>query len=315
MRVLVTGVTGQTGSYLAESLLRHDHEVIGVSSTDENLVHGVDHHAADLTVTDELEALVARVRPDTIVNLAAQSSVARAWAEPVDTAVVDAVVPAAVLAAAARLRRDGVDCHVVQASSSEIFGTVPSGVADERTAVAPTNPYGAAKAHAHHLVGTYRAAGLRASSLILFNHESPRRPGRFVTRSIARQVVDVAMGRADRVTLVDPTVERDWGWAPDVAEAIRLVIEAGSAEDYVVATGTTHSVGDFATAALTAAGVPHASERIAVDADQVRPTEVRSLRGDASKLRSALGWAPTTSFEGIVQAMVAAEFERAVVRA
>ncbi|WP_222121987.1 GDP-mannose 4,6-dehydratase [Curtobacterium pusillum] len=307
VRVLVTGVTGQTGSYLAETLLRHGHEVVGVSKTTENVVDGVDLRQLDLTDTDALGRLVDEVRPDAIVNLAAQSSVARAWQDPVGTAVADAIVPAAVFAAARRLADDGIDCQVVQASSSEVFGAPASGVVDESTPVAPTNPYGAAKAHAHHLVAAYRAAGLRASSLILFNHESPRRPKRFVTRLITSAVADVARGRADEVVLADPSIERDWGWAPDVAEAIRLVVEARASRDYVVATGVAHSVGSFALAALAAAGVSDPESRIRVDPSLARPTDVKTVVGDSSRLREELGWQPTVGFEDIVRAMVDAD--------
>jgi len=307
MRVLVTGVTGQTGSYLAETLLRHGHEVIGVSKSTENPVPGVDLRRLDLTDTDAFGALVAEVRPDSIVNLAAQSSVARAWEDPVGTAVADAILPAAALAAAKRLADDGVDCQVVQASSSEVFGAPASGRVDETSPVAPTNPYGAAKAHAHHLVGVYRAAGLRASSLVLFNHESPRRPRRFVSRLITSAVADVVRGRAEEVVLIDPTIERDWGWAPDVAEAIRLVVEARSSRDYVVATGVAHSVGDFALTALRAAGVSDSESRIRVDASRARPTDVRTVVGDPTRIGAELGWRPTMGFEDVVRTMVEAD--------
>ncbi|MGN6409587.1 MAG: GDP-mannose 4,6-dehydratase [Curtobacterium sp.] len=309
MRVLVTGVTGQTGSYLAESLLAHGHDVIGVSNATENVVEGVDLRHLDLRDTIATERLVDDVRPDSIVNLAAQSSVARSWDDPVHTALLDAVLPAAILGAASRLSAAGHPCHVVQASSSELFGTPPSAVADESTPIAPTNPYGAAKAHAHHLVGAYRAAGLRASSLILFNHESPRRPPRFVSRAITTAVVDVKHGRADHISLADPSIERDWGWAPDVAEAIRLVVESRSSRDYVVATGVAHSVGAFATTALRVAGVPDAASRIRTDRSRRRPTDVRTVVGDASRIRHELGWQPTMGFEDIVVAMVRSELQ------
>jgi len=311
MRVLVTGVTGQTGSYLAEVLVAHGHHVIGVANTPAGVGAAVDFRCLDLRDTAGLARLIADTRPDSIVNLAAQSSVARSWQDPVETAVLDAVVPAAVLAAAATLGETGHDCHVVQASSSEVFGSPPSASVDESTPIAPTNPYGAAKAHGHHLVGAHRAAGLRASSLILFNHESPRRPRRFVSRTITAQVADIVHGRTAHLTLADPAIERDWGWAPDVAEAIRLVVESRSSRDYVVATGVAHSVGAFAAEALRAAGVDDPESRIRTDEARRRPTDVRTITGDAGRIRSELGWRPTMTFAGVVEAMVEAELHAA----
>lgn len=310
MRVLVTGVTGQTGSYLSETLLAHGHDVVGVSNTAETLVEGVDLRHLDLRDTAAVDRLIDEIRPDSIVNLAAQSSVARSWDDPVHTVLLDAVLPAAILGAASRLTSDGHQCHVVQASSSEVFGTPPSAVADESTPIAPKNPYGAAKAHAHHLVRIHRAAGLAASSLILFNHESPRRPRQFVSRAITAAVADVKSGRSEQITLADPSIQRDWGWAPDVAEAMRLVVESRSSRDYVVATGVAHSVGAFATAALDAAGVPDATSRIRTDDKRKRPTDVRVVVGDASRIRHELGWRPTKTFQDVVEAMVEAELQR-----
>lgn len=305
--VLVTGASGQTGSYLSELLDRRGHRVVGVSSSDSATTRPA-RDSVRLDVRDHvaLRRLILDRKPDVIVNLAAQSSVARSWEDPGGTAAVNAMVPALILRDVSDLAASGVDCHVVQASSSEIFGRVTGGRADESTPLAPTNPYGAAKAHAHHLAAVYRARGVRASSMILFNHESPRRPRRFVSRTITTGVASMARGDTDRLLLQAPSIRRDWGWAPDVADAILRLIESDEPDDYVIATGRARSVHEFATTALRAAGFDDPDHLLQVDGSP-RPIDVPVIVGDSTKARDRLGWSPTVAFDELVRRMVEAD--------
>jgi len=316
-RALVTGIAGQTGSYLAEHLVAQGHEVHGVVRG----AGGADHaplvengvpaeavlHVGDLTDHERMRALVLDVRPDVVVNLAALSSVAQSWRRPVETSLLNGTAVAALLAAVAELNADGGDAGFVQASSAEIFGQAAESPQTETTRVAPVNPYGAAKAYAHLLVGAYRAAGMRASGVVLYNHESPRRPEQFVTRKITASAARIARGEQDELVLGDLTVRRDWGWAPDYAEALALVATSDVADDFVVATGESHSIQDFVDAAFARVGIDDTTGLVRSDAEFVRPVDATELRGDATRIREALGWAPTRSFTEIVSAMVDAD--------
>jgi GDPmannose 4,6-dehydratase len=194
----------------------------------------------------------------------------------------------------------------VQASSAEIFGNV-GGVQDESTPLAPTSPYGAAKAYAHQLCGLYRSVGVYAVSMVLFNHESPRRPPTFVTRKITQTVALIAQGKASALVLGNLDARRDWGWAPDYVDAMVRAARASTADDYVVATGEAHSVRDFALAAFARVGITDGADRIRVDPALVRPGDPPVLVGDATRARTVLGWAPTVTFEELVGRMVDAD--------
>ncbi|OII27742.1 GDP-mannose 4,6-dehydratase [Frigoribacterium sp. MCBA15_019] len=313
LRALVTGVAGQTGSYLAENLVARGLEVHGVvrdggdDGPPADLPPEVILHRGDLTDLPGMRSTVLDVRPDVVVNLAALSSVAASWRLPVDTAVLNGAAVAGLLAAVAELRDGGHDAAFVQASSAEIFGQAAVSPQNETTPVAPVNPYGASKAYAHLLVGAYRAAGMRASSVVLYNHESPRRPEQFVTRKITAAAARIARGEQSELVLGDLTVRRDWGWAPDYAEALALVATSDTAEDYVVATGESHSIQDFVDAAFARVGITHTTGLVRSDAEFVRPTDAAELRGDSTKIRAALGWSPTRSFTDVVDAMVDAD--------
>ena len=313
LRALVTGVAGQTGSYLAENLVARGLEVHGVvrdggeDASAVELPPEVVLHRGDLTDLAGMRSTVLEVRPDVVVNLAALSSVAASWRLPVETAQLNGAAVAGLLAAVAELRDGGHDAAFVQASSAEIFGQAAVSPQDETTPIAPVNPYGASKAYAHLLVGAYRAAGLRASSVVLYNHESPRRPEQFVTRKITAAAARIARGEQSELVLGDLTVRRDWGWAPDYAEALALVATSDTADDYVVATGESHSIQDFVDAAFARVGISDTSGLVRSDAEFVRPTDATELRGDASKIRAALGWASTRSFTEVVEAMVDAD--------
>jgi GDPmannose 4,6-dehydratase len=303
-RVLITGVTGQDGSYLAELLVARGDEVHGTSlRSDESSAAGVALHPLDLSGPG-IGDLIRSLRPEIIFNLAAISSVWGSWVEPMVTANINGVAVAEMLATLRELD-DGT--RLVQASSAEIFG-VPSEVPQtEATLVRPTSPYGAAKAYAHGLVSAYRSAGLWASSCILYNHESPRRPEAFVTRKITAAAARIAAGLQDRLELGNLAARRDWGWAPDYVDALDRASRADAPSDFIVATGVDHSVEDFVTTAFARAGITDWRSHVTVSEELLRTGDAPQQVGDASRARDVLGWAPTLAFEGIVGAMVDAD--------
>jgi GDPmannose 4,6-dehydratase len=314
VRALVTGITGQDGGYLAERLLSESYEVHGLVHDGDAAVAdllarcpSVTLHSGDLQSGPSLAAAVAAADPDEIYNLAGISSVAFSWEQPVLTADITALGAARLLDEARLLQeRRGRPVRFVQASSAEIFGNV-GGVQDESTPLAPTSPYGAAKAYAHQLCGLYRSVGVFAVSMVLFNHESPRRPPTFVTRKITQTVALIAQGKASALVLGNLDARRDWGWAPDYVDAMVRAARASTADDYVVATGEAHSVRDFALAAFARVGITDGADRIRVDSALVRPGDPPVLVGDATRARTVLGWAPTVTFEELVGRMVDAD--------
>lgn len=312
--VFITGLTGQDGGYLAEQLCAEGATVHGLVRSDREIepteaaFPGVRLHVADLADRAAVGSLLADVEPDEIYNLGGLSSVARSWQEPVVTGAVSGLAAAAVLQAAWELAdRKGRSIAVVQASSAEIFGNPTSSPQDERTPIAPVTPYGAAKAYAHHMVRVYRGRGLRASSVILYNHESPRRPPAFVTRKITQGAARIARGEQDELALGNLDARRDWGWAPDYVDAMVRAARHESADDYVVATGVPHSVREFVAAAFAAAGIDDWERFVRVDPAFVRPVDAVELAGDPSRARERLGWAPTVGFDEIVARMVRAD--------
>lgn len=309
--VLVTGASGQDGSYLCERLLEEGCDVHALhhasSSPSRSFAWAsrVTWHEGDLADITAVHALVLGLAPDEIYNLGGISSVAFSWQEPVLTANVTGLGAAGLFEAAWRTQEAaGKPVRVVQASSAEIFGSPEVSPQDESTPLHPVSPYGAAKAFAHHLAAAYRERGLGVSSCILYNHESPRRPETFVTRKITRGAAAIALGRADDLALGNLDALRDWGWAPDYVDAMVRANRADSAGDFVVATGVAHSVRDFVAAAFTAAGVTDWERHVRVDPAFLRPADPTALVGDASKARDLLGWTPTTTFEQLVEAMV-----------
>lgn len=316
---LITGITGQDGSLLAERLVAEGAEVHGlVRSGDagrELLIRRVPKvilHDGDLAEPDSLRELVLRLAPDEIYNLGGISSVAQSWELPVLTAQVTGLAAVALLDAAWRLQQEtGRAVRFLQASSAEIFGTAPQSPQTEQTPIRPLSPYGAAKALAHHAVGVYRARGLAASTCILFNHESVLRPEQFVTRKITRAAAAIAAGRQDHLSLGSLDVRRDWGWAPDYVEAMMLAIRHDPADDYVVATGVSHSIAEFVAAAFQRAGIPDWQQRVRLDPSFVRPTEVTEQVGDATRARTVLGWQPRVGFDEFVGLMVEHDMQAA----
>jgi len=297
-RAFVTGIGGQDGSYLADRLLADGLEVHALSfdpdGPPEHCPADVVLHRGDLTDLAAVRSLLLDVDPHEVYNLAAISSVAQSWQEPDLTARVNGLGAAGLLESALLVQEHhGHPVAFVQASSAEIFGQPAVAPQDEATPVAPVSPYGAAKAFAHLAVGVYRRRELHAVSAILYNHESPRRPERFVTRRITATVAAIARGRADRLVLGNLDARRDWGWAPD----------------YVVATGEGHSVRDFAAAAFARAGITDWGPLLVSDPALFRPADATDLTGDASKARRDLGWSPTVTFEEVVGRMVDHDLE------
>ena len=310
----ITGITGQDGGYLAEQLLAQGSSVHGLVRAAAEVAPtiaaypGVSLHVADLTDTAAVAGLLAEIAPDEIYNLAGISSVARSWQEPVATGLVSGLAAAGVLQSAFELsERTGRRVAVLQASSAEIFGNPGVWPQDESTPIAPVTPYGAAKAYAHHMARVYRARGLHAANVILYNHESPRRPPAFVTRKITQGAAMIARGEQDELALGNLDARRDWGWAPDYVDAMVRAARHDVADDYVIATGRSHSVAEFVAAAFRAAGIDDWERHVRVDPAFVRPVDAVELTGDASRARVRLGWAPTVGFDEVVARMVRAD--------
>jgi GDPmannose 4,6-dehydratase len=311
-RAFVTGIGGQDGSYLAERLLADGLEVHALTfeadGPPEHCPDAVVLHRGDIADVAAVRAVLLDVDPDEVYNLAAISSVGQSWDEPDLTARVNGLGAVGLLESAREVQEQhGHRVAVVQASSAEMYGEPALTPQDESTPIAPVSPYGAAKAFAHLAVGVYRGRGLHAASAILYNHESPRRPTRFVTRRITSTVAAIARDRADRLVLGNLDARRDWGWAPDYVAAMVRAARAEAPGDYVVATGQGHSVRDFAAAAFVRAGIEDWEPLLVSDPALFRPADATDLTGDATKARHDLGWAPTVSFEEVVGRMVDAD--------
>lgn len=309
---LITGITGQDGGYLAEQLLGEGVAVHGMVRAGDPAVlrlqersPGVLLHRGDLLDEASLGAVIAAAEPDEVYNLAGISSVAFSWDKPVLTADITALGAARLLEQVWQYQqRRGDQVRFVQASSAEIFGNAAQVPQTEQTPLAPTSPYGAAKAYAHQLVGVYRARGLGATSVVLYNHESPRRPPTFVTRKITQAAARISRGLADELALGNLAVRRDWGWAPDYVDAMVRAARTEQAEDFLIATGQAHSVAEFVAAAFTRAGLPDWERYVRTDPAFARPVDAALQVGDAGKARELLGWAPTVDFADLVGAMV-----------
>ena len=314
-RALVTGVTGQDGSYLAELLLEKGYEVSGMTrraSTEnlERISHLVDRIEliqGDLLDPPSLDAALRQAEPHEVYNLAAQSFVPTSWNQPVLTAEFTAVGVTRVLEA---IRAVDPEIRFYQASSSEMFGKVREVPQNELTPFHPRSPYGVAKVYGHHITVNYRESyGLFAVSGILFNHESSRRGLEFVTRKISDGVARIKHGLTDELRLGNLDAKRDWGFAGDYVEAMWLMLQQDEPSDYVVATGEEHSVREFAELAFERAGLDP-EKHIVLDPKFLRPAEVDQLVGDASKARRELEWAPRTSFRELADLMIDADLER-----
>ena len=310
-RALITGVSGQDGSYLAEQLLQRGVEVFGLVLAGEALPGHVPAAVRLIpgTLADQrsLEAALREARPEHVYNLGAATSVADSFSDPVAACDVTGL---GVLRLLEAVRRVSPSIRLLQASSSEIFAGAETSPQDERTPLSPRSPYGAAKAFAHQIVSVYRRAHhLFAATVILYNHESPRRGLGFVTRRVSDGAARIALGLARELPLGTLDVERDWGWAPDYVRAMRLALEADVPDDYVVATGEAHSLRELLDVAFSAAGLDWRAHVVS-DPALRRPAEPALLVGDAGRARARLGWAPTRSFGEVIREMVAADLAR-----
>jgi GDPmannose 4,6-dehydratase len=312
---LLTGITGQDGSYLAELLLEEGYRVVGMtrrSSTDSNeriahLEGRVELIQGDLLDQASLVAALESVEPDEVYNLAAQSFVPTSWNQPVLTGEFTGLGVTRMLEAIRQVRKS---VRFYQASSSEMFGKVREVPQNELTAFHPRSPYGVAKAYGHFLTVNYRESyGMFAVSGILFNHESPRRGLEFVSRKVTDGAARIALGIARELPMGNLDAERDWGFAGDYVRAIWQMIQQPEPSDYVIATGIAHSVRDLCRVAFARVGLDY-ERHVVVDPALYRPAEVDHLLGDAGKARNAFGWQPTISFEELVESMVDADVAR-----
>jgi len=314
-RALITGLTGQDGSYLAELLVEKDYEVWGLmrrsssESTEriDDFIDSVRIVGGDLLDQTSLLDAIEESQPDEVYNLAAQSFVHDSWTEPVYTADVDALGVTRLLEA---MRRVKPDARFYQASSSEMFGKVHETPQTEKTPFHPRSPYGVAKIYGYYIAVNYRESyDMHASNGILFNHESPRRGIEFVTRKITDGVARIATGRATELALGNLDSKRDWGFAGDYVEAMWLMLQQDAPDDYVVSTDEAHSVREFCEIAFARVGLD-CEEYVVQDPRFMRPAEVDILLGDSSKARRVLGWEPKVSFRELVEMMVDADMER-----
>jgi GDPmannose 4,6-dehydratase len=311
----ITGASGQDGSYLAERLIADGYTVHALqhdaSSPDLNpepWVKQVHWHHGDIADTTAVAELVAALAPDEIYNLAGISSVAQSWQIPVVTAQVTGVGAIGLMQAAWQHQQaSGRRVAVIQASSAEIFGSPSQSPQDESTPLAPTSPYGAAKAFAHSMAGAYRSRGLHVSACVLYNHESPRRPDSFVTRKITRAAAEISLGRRDSLALGNLEARRDWGWAPDYVDAMVRAARHEQAGDYVIATGEARSVSDFVAAAFAAVGIADYAGYIVIDPAFFRPVDAFELCGNPARAERELGWQRSVGFEEMVARMVRAD--------
>jgi GDPmannose 4,6-dehydratase len=322
-RAFITGVTGQDGSYLAELLLVRGYEVHGLVRRTSTVTRTrIDHlyvdphtrnakfflHYGDITDALRLRDLLDVVQPHEVYNLAAQSHVRVSFDEPSFTVAVTAMGAMNLLEAVRRMKEPA---RFYQASSSEMFGKVAETPQTETTPLHPRSPYACAKVFAHYQTQNYREAyGVFACSGILFNHESPRRGESFVTRKITRAAARIKLGLQDKLYLGNLQAKRDWGFAPDYVEAMWRMLQHHDPDDYVVATGETHSVEEFLDAAFGALGLAW-QDHVATDPRFERPSEVDVLLGDPSKAARVLGWEPQTRFTDLVRIMVEADLELA----
>ena len=337
-KALISGITGQDGSYLAEILLKKGYEVHGIIRRSSSFNTGrIEHlmmdkkimnksfflYHGDITDTSNLNRLLEKIKPDEIYNLAAQSHVKVSFEVPEYTAEVDAIGTLRFLDA---IRETGIKTKFYQASTSELYGKVQEVPQKETTPFYPRSPYGVAKIYGYWIVVNYREAyNLYACNGILFNHESPRRGETFVTRKITRAVAAIKKGKQESLTLGNLDSKRDWGFAPEYCEGMWMMMQQKSSEDYVLATGETHTVKEFVDLSFKSVGIELEWEGkeekekgkdkntgkvlVSVDPTYYRPTEVDLLIGDASKAKKNLGWEPKVKFEQLVDIMVKADLE------
>ena len=309
MRALITGITGQDGSYLADLLLEKGYEVYGMvrrSSVEkldriEHIRDRVKFVQADLLDQLSIISAIREADPDEVYNLAAMSFVPTSWSQPVLTGEFTAIGVTRMLEA---IRLVNKNIKFYQASSSEMFGKVRQNPQNENTPFHPRSPYGVAKVYGHYITVNYRESyGIFAASGILFNHESPRRGLEFVTKKVTNAVAKIKLGLAESLYLGNLDAKRDWGYAKDYVEAMWLMLQQGSPDDYVISTGETHSVKEWVQASFSCLDLDW-EKYVKMDEKLLRPAEVDLLIGDSTKARDKLGWKPQVNFEGLVKLMV-----------
>ena len=309
MRALITGVTGQDGSYLAELLLEKGYGVYGIvrniartnRESVANLRNRINYLEADLTDQASLDRAMQQAKPDEVYNLAGQTFVPVSWSQPLLTMDVTGMGALRMLES---IRRHAPKARFVQVSSSEIFGKSDEASQNEATRLRPRNPYGAAKMFAHHITINYRESyGMFACSCIAFNHESPRRAPEFVTRKVSQHVARIKLGLADKLKMGNIEGRRDWGFAADYVRAMWLMLQQPAPDDFVIATGVTHSVKQLLELAFSHVGLAW-NKYVEIDPALLRPAEDDPLSGDPGKANRMLGWKPTITFEELVRMMV-----------
>jgi GDPmannose 4,6-dehydratase len=321
-KAFITGITGQDGSYLAEFLLGKGYEIHGLIRRASTFnTDRIDHlyrdfhdpaariylYYGDLSVSGQLTDLLHTIHPDEIYHLGAQSHVRVSFDMPEYTGDVTGIGTLRILEA---IRRTGINARFYQASSSEMFGAAPP-PQSEKTPFEPRSPYAAAKVYSYYMVKNYREAyNLYACNGILFNHESPRRGETFVTRKVTRAATQIKLGLRDKLYLGNLDAKRDWGFAGDYVEAMWLMLQQDKADDYVIATGETHSVREFVEQVFRKLGLDY-HQYVTIDPKYFRPTEVDVLLGDASKANSLLGWKPKVGFDQLIDMMIDADMDLA----
>ncbi|TAM84186.1 MAG: GDP-mannose 4,6-dehydratase [Acidobacteria bacterium] len=314
MRALITGITGQDGSYLAELLLEKGYKVFGLvrrSSVEKfdrigQMVDLIELVEGDLTDQSSLDNIVREVQPDEVYNMAAQSFVPTSWTQPVLTGDVTGLGVLRILEA---LHKHCPKAKFLQASSSEMFGKVQESPQTERTRFYPRSPYGAAKVFGHQITINYRESyRMFACASICFNHESPRRGLEFVTRKVTYQVARIKCGLAQKLRMGNMDAKRDWGYAGDFVQAMWLMLQQPEPKDFVISTGETHSVQELVEAAFSTAGLDW-RQYVETDPKLIRPAEVDYLCGDASLIRQELGWEPQVGFDELIRMMVESDLQ------
>ena len=314
-RALITGITGQDGSYLAELLLGKGYEVFGLvrraaTPSTERIDHILDHLTlitGEMTDQTSLIDAMQQSQADEVYNLAAQSFVADSWIAPISTGDVDGLGVTRILEA---IRRVKPEARFYQAATSEMYGKVHEIPQTETTPFHPRSPYGVAKVYGYYITLNYRESyGMHASNGILFNHESPRRGLEFVTRKITNQVARIKLGQASELRLGNLDAKRDWGFAGDYVEGMWRILQADAPDDYVLATGETHEVREFCEIAFSRVGLDY-RDHVVLDPRFVRPAEVELLLGSPAKAKEKLGWEPKIGFRALVEMMVDADMER-----
>ncbi|HWD60901.1 MAG TPA: GDP-mannose 4,6-dehydratase [Humibacter sp.] len=322
-RALITGITGQDGLYLSELLLAKGYEVYGLirgqnnpkQAVVERIVPDVQLISGDLTDLPSLQRAMREARPDEVYNLGAISYVAYSWDNPAVTTQVTGHGVLNMLEAIRTYAGDDVSSvRFYQASSSEMFGKAQEVPQRETTLLWPRSPYAVAKVFGHYLTINYRESyGMHATCGMLFNHESPRRGAEFVTRKVCRAAARISLGLQNSLGLGNLEARRDWGFAGDYVEAMWRMLQQPQPDNYVIATGVTHSIRDLLDVAFGTVGIDDWTPYVRHDESQIRPAEVDHLIGDASKAEAVLGWTPTVTFEELVQMMVAAELDELAV--